>query len=748
MGKILERIVKSRLEAHVESEDILDKEQEGFRHFCSTTNALLNFTQAITDGFNSDEMTLAVLIDFEKAYDSVWREGLLGKLNQYGIRGRMWLWIQAFLEDRYARCIVNNHEGDWFRTGIGLPQGSVISPLLFNIFVIDLFKGVKSGKCKFADDSTIWSSGKTTNEVAKQTQEDLNTISEWSKKWRININVDKTEYCIFSRSRIHPGRANLSFGNKQLKYNPNPKLLGVTLDERLTYSQHILSIEKKTAKSIGMLRGIKGIGNIKTKFLIQIYSSMIGSVLQYASCVWQTGSAEQLNKLNAIQRKGLSICLGVPSTASIDALEVMAGVLPLDLRRQEMAIRDVAKINSYSTKIPVKSKVTEWKNKETIDRHISPLGLMIQQADEMKKEAGIDINNIEPEFEFNGLQASKSPPDYWRNLGSSKKRTKEQEDIGKELIQNKLRTISSSAAVAFTDGSCLKNPGPCGAGAFVVINNREIELKQPVSKRGSILLAEIIAINLVLEYIDQQNNRNEIDELNIFSDSQTAIGVLSLNWKIENHHSTIRSVISKINSLQKNGVGVSFEWTPGHASINGNEIADKLAKEAAKEADEILDETHITITRQDVKTAAREIVMKKWQHRWDMSEKGRFYYNFHPKIEDKALHDFPNKKMGSIINQLRSGYCLNEYLHKISPAVNAECECGEQETIEHYLLHCERYEEARQKLINRIYFYTGSVVLDLDFLLSVKPKVNDTIISCHEIMSILGDFIEETRRFD
>ena len=86
------------MEGFVETEDILDKEQEGFRHFRSTSNALLNFTQSIVDGFNEKEMTLAVLIDFENAYDSVWREGLLVKLHKCGIQGQMWKWIQAFLE--------------------------------------------------------------------------------------------------------------------------------------------------------------------------------------------------------------------------------------------------------------------------------------------------------------------------------------------------------------------------------------------------------------------------------------------------------------------------------------------------------------------------------------------------------------------------------------------------------------------------------------------------------------------------
>ncbi|VDI25109.1 Hypothetical predicted protein, partial [Mytilus galloprovincialis] len=492
LGKTMERIITTRVECYVESENILDIEQEGFRHFRSTTNALLNLTQSILDGFNLDNFTLAVLIDFEKAYDSVWREGLLVKLHQYGIKGKIWKWIQAFLNERYSRCIVNKHEGQWCRTETGLPQGN----------------------------------------------------------------------------KKHPGTVHLVLGNQPIKYNPNPKLLGVTLDEKLTFSEHINIIEKKAGKSLGILREIKGIG--------------------------------------------------VSATASLEVLQVMAGVLPLDLRREEMAIRDIARLNSYSTKIPIRNKIDEWKNKETVDKFISPLGLMLQQAKNMKEETDISIDDIEPEYQFQGLQASKSPPEYWRTLGSSKNRTKEQEITGKNLILNKLNTVSPSTVVAFTDGSCQSNPGPCGAGAIRIFNNKEIELKQPVSKRGSILLAELVAIKLVLDYVSRIENKTLIEEVKIFSDSQTAIGILTLNWKIENNRSTSHEIISLIKCIQKHhGIRINFDWTPGHADVRGNEIADKLAKEAAKEANQIQKEAHITVTKQDIKTAARILVNKKWQHRWD-----------------------------------------------------------------------------------------------------------------------------------
>jgi hypothetical protein len=103
-----------------------------------------------------------------------------------------------------------------------------------------------------------------------------------------------------------------------------------------------------------------------------------------------------------------------------------------------------------------------------------------------------------------------APPEYWRNLGSSKTRTKEQEIKGRDLILQKITETTENTAIACTDGSCLNNPGPCGAGAIIFVEEETSELKQPVCKRGSILLGELIAIKIVIEYIDQPEIRRKI----------------------------------------------------------------------------------------------------------------------------------------------------------------------------------------------------------------------------------------------
>ncbi|CAG2218337.1 RNASEH1 [Mytilus edulis] len=201
---------------------------------------------------------------------------------------------------------------------------------------------------------------------------------------------------------------------------------------------------------------------------------------------------------------------------------------------------------------------------------------MYQQTEDMRDTELVDINKIEPQYEYQGLVSVIRAPDYWRNIGSSKSRTTAQIEEGKQIISEQLKSQTPNTAVAFTDGSCLGNPGPCGAGAIIYINDQEEKLKRPVSNKGSILLAELIAIKIVLDHIESFS-KAQIDTLTIFSDSQTALGILTLNWKSDSYHQTINEIKGKIKNLNEHGILINLNWTPGHANIKGNDEADSLA---------------------------------------------------------------------------------------------------------------------------------------------------------------------------
>ena len=155
--------------------------------------------------------------------------------------------------------------------------------------------------------------------------------------------------------------------------------------------------------------------------------------------------------------------------------------------------------------------------------------------------------------------------------------------MGQTIIHELLSEAPDRSSFAFTDGSCLDNPGPCGAGAVIFLPDDPggLELTRPVAARGSILLAELVAILMVLELAVYQKISDFSSSLQIFSDSQSAVGILTLNWASTIYTVLISQIKSLIQQLQSTAFEVSIHLTPGHATIAGNEIADRLAKDAA-----------------------------------------------------------------------------------------------------------------------------------------------------------------------
>ncbi|MES9970162.1 MAG: ribonuclease H family protein [Candidatus Thiodiazotropha sp.] len=356
---------------------------------------------------------------------------------------------------------------------------------------------------------------------------------------------------------------------------------------------------------------------------------------------------------------------------------------------------------------------------------------------------------IQPEPAYNpgDLVRTLKHPKYWSQLGSSKSRSTEQQEKGKGIIQQLLLEAPARSSIAFTDGSCLGNPGPCGAGAVIYLPDEQsgIELTRPVAARGSILLAELVAVLLVLESVTSKRIWELSSCLQIFSDSQSAVGILTLNWASENYTDIIFKIKSFLQQLKTKGFDVIIHWTPGHATIEGNEIADRLAKDAAQQASNMPLETSI-VTLQDIKSSSKKSIISKWQQRWDISDSGRFFYMFKPTVNGKLFLDIPCKELGSSILQLRTGYNqLNEYKHKLNQCDSAECECGDIETVQHFLLECPLYEDHRQILQRNLFFELGINYLDLPLLLGYNENTDHSGWR-EAILKELGEYIKNTGR--
>ena len=326
---------------------------------------MLRLVQGIYNGFNNKENTLAAFIDLEKAFDSVWRDGLLVKLHRFGIRGRLWKWIEGFLRDRKARCHLKGQYGPIFFTTVGLPQGSVIYPIFFIIFLQDISKEISSNGVKYADDGTIWVTGNDIKDLLNR-EEDLRKIYSWTAKWRMNKNYEKQKFVLSQKSETtNKNELEISLNQQKIKYNSTPKILGVTLDDSLSFQPHISKVEKKANKAISSLGKFKYVENINTQKLAQLYMALVLPILEYASIAWHGADT---SKLEEVQRKSLALCLDAIRTSGREALEVELNIQPLEIRRMELSIREAGRILSKDVDIPIKASWENWRESEKTEK--------------------------------------------------------------------------------------------------------------------------------------------------------------------------------------------------------------------------------------------------------------------------------------------------------------------------------------------------------------------------------------------
>src|SRR6267154_2267046 len=258
---------------------------------------------------------------------------------QLKLSGNILQWIRNFLNSRTYRVKIGESISNDFTTENGTPQGSSISPILFLIMVNDFPKLSQfTSDAFFADDCTIWRSGKNLNLIKHHLQQDLDTISKWCTKWRFQINTEKTVGIIFSNKKnLLLNNFKLQIDGKNITIKNSCKLLGVTFDSHLTWKSHIEQLVTKCNRGLNLMRCISGSswGSNKNILLI-LYKSVILSNLDYCCLTYSNAAAVNLKKLDTIQYKALILATGGLRGTAHKALLGECSELPLNYRRKKI----------------------------------------------------------------------------------------------------------------------------------------------------------------------------------------------------------------------------------------------------------------------------------------------------------------------------------------------------------------------------------------------------------------------------
>ena len=319
-SKILERIMYNRLYKHLMNQNILYKKQFGFLKNHSTEHAILELVSRITDSFEKNMFTLGVFIDLSKAFDTVDHNILISKLENYGIQETNLKWFKDYLTNR-KQCII--YDGTKTKSNLvtcGVPQGSILGPLLFLIYINDLHKTSSLMEfILFADDTNIFYSDTNIERLFQRVNDELDRINEWFIANKLSLNIKKTKYILFSkRSKIDeiPLRLpSLKLNEIDIERVNDINFLGVILDQTLNWKRHIETVENKISKNIGILFKAKPF--LELKQLKQLYFSFINCYLDYCNIAWGSTSKTSLKKLFSKQKHALRIIFGQHRQTSV-----------------------------------------------------------------------------------------------------------------------------------------------------------------------------------------------------------------------------------------------------------------------------------------------------------------------------------------------------------------------------------------------------------------------------------------------
>ena len=332
MGKVFEKLVLIKLINFEENNNIIIPEQFGFRSAHSTTQQVLRITENIALNFNNNLSTGMTLLDIEKAFDCVWHDALLFKLCKTKYPVYLIKLIKSFLTNREAFVSVGDENSSPYLIPAGVPQGSLLSPHLFNVFINDTSKPKNCKLAIYADDTALYTKVPMQNmhKLIENLEAGLIEINEYFNSWKIKINHSKTEAIVFTHSTIMKKeqlKHQISFNNSTLIWNKKVKYLGILLDNKVLFKENVLSSIKKTNKRIALIYCLlKKNSPLNIHSKLTLYRSYLRPILTYACPVFANCAKSHLDKLQRTQNKCLRMILSAPYITKIAVLHEEANI--------------------------------------------------------------------------------------------------------------------------------------------------------------------------------------------------------------------------------------------------------------------------------------------------------------------------------------------------------------------------------------------------------------------------------------
>ena len=628
---------------------------------------------------------MSLFFDLEKAYDTAWCHGILLSLHEFGLRGRLPIFIQQFLSNRILRVRVAGALSEARPLQNGVPQGSILSVTLFAVAINSVISVLPDGVrgSLYVDDLSISCSATRMPLIERKLQLAINRILQWAETHGLRFSPLKTVAMHFCRLRgAHPD-PDLYLKNQRISCVEENRFLGLIFDNRLTWMPHLRHIKAAGMKVISLLRVLAHTSwGADRQTLLLLHRSLLLSKLEYGCEVYSSATVARLRILDSVHHAGVRLATGAFRTSPIHSLLIDAGVLPLDLRRQSLLLKCWYRVHRLPQSVSCVTVSRDSRSPQYAARPSfpKPFGHRVTL---IMQDLSIPLIVVSPQrFPKVGYWQFPQVSVCGPNIANKNSIPNCQSHA---LFLEHSHTHNNSIPV-YTDGS--KSEAGVGFGVVFPSFCRGGNLP----KVASVFTAELSAIVLALEIIFTL----PVSSFIIFSDSQSALSAVeSFNCS---NHPLVLSILEWLYLLHSKKYKVKFCWVPAHVGVPGNEKADKLAGEAATRPP-----PPSTVPFRDMYSTIRIAVNESWQRRWaaiaptaKMGEVvGRNACPF-------SYTHIRKRHTESSLARLRIGHTRLTHTHLLSEDPEPFCEdCLVPLTVRHLLVECPSLRDLREQYLSQ-----------------------------------------------
>ena len=696
--KTVERMVNERLIHFLEKNNLLTKFQAGFRAERSTVDQLVRLDTFIKDAFAKGEKVVGVFFDLAKAYDTTWKHGIMQDLFDMGFRGNLPVFIGNFLSDRTFQILLGTTlSPNIYQQEEGVPQGAILSTTLFTVKLNKIAEKLTQGvECTlYVDDFDIFFRSPTIEAIERQLQMSINSISGWTVENGFTVSPNKTvgmRFCDCPTRKCRRGcfDPNLTLHGEKIEFVKEHKFLGLIWDSKLTFKSHVIYLKKRCLDALRVIRVLSNSNwGADRKTLLKLFRSLVRSKLDYGSIVYMSGDRKSLEQLDIIHRHGLRLCLGAFKSSPIEALYVEANEPPLELRREELAMRYALKIKS-NPENPVYDSIFCRPYSSLYEN--TPFNSLAESINKLFTEAEIDSNKIMT-FKFPDTPIWSSEPNEVSFYLSRYDKSSTSPYLFTSVFKSEVLPNYLEYTQVYTDGSKQEEKAAFGAFSISVsasgpnfnsISNR-------ISNDSSIFTAEVEAIRSALEKIVEVKPGKDFV---IFSDSKS---VLECIQNQDSRNPLIINLLDYLQRLKLKEYNIKFCWVPSHVGITGNDEADHNAKEALNKREP----RRYKFPYTDYIPKVKDYIKKKWQQRYDFKHQNVRpikLYKIMPTIRPFYVNGL-SRKEECIIHRLRIGHTNLTHKYLMEDPLKREPPCNycysADLSVEHILIECQHFSHHR-----------------------------------------------------